>query len=124
VTAAAVGSAVITATSGGRSGTSNVSVHPAPPPPAAVAQVRVTPGTLTIHSGQTRNLTATAFDAASHPLTGRTITWTTSGSNAVTLTQTGAGTAKVTGSGIGLGVTLVTATCEGVSGSSVVTFVL
>lgn len=122
VTAVGAGTATIKATSGAVSGIATVTVHPAPPT-VAVARVQVSPGSLTLRSGQTRTLTAKVLDANSHELTGRTVTWTTSGSTAVTLTRTGSTTAKVTGSGGGIGITLVTATCEGVSDSIVITFV-
>lgn len=122
VIAVGAGPVTITATSGGVSGTSAVTVHPAPPT-VAVARVEVSPGSLTLRGGQARTLTAKVLDTNSHVLSGRTVTWTTSGSNAVSLTRTGPTTAKVTGSGAGFGITTVTATCEGVSDTIVVTFV-
>ena len=122
VTAIGAGTATITATSGGVTGTAAVIVNPAPPT-VAVARVKISPSSATLRNNQTRTLTVQVLDASNHVLTGRTVTWTSSGSDAVRLTRTGPTTASVKGSGTGIGITTVTATCEGVSDSIVVTFV-
>src|SRR5206468_1217040 len=110
VTAKVAGSAKITATSEGQSGTSSLTVTVAP-----VASVTVSPASASVAVNQTVQLTATPKDANGTPLTGRTISWV-SGTP---------GVATVTGSGLVTGVTAgsatITATSEGKSGSATVT---
>src|SRR5207302_7272837 len=66
----AAGSATITATSEGKSGTSAVTVTNVP-----VATVTVTPAIATLLMGATVQLTATPRDALGNPLSGRVVTW-------------------------------------------------
>ena len=110
VTAKVAGSAKITATSEGQSGTSSLTVTTVP-----VASVSVSPASASVAVNQTVQLTATPKDANGTPLTGRTISW---------LSGT-PGVATVTGSGLVTGVTAgsatITATSEGKSGSATVT---
>src|SRR5437868_6210712 len=73
VTAATVGSATITATSEGQSGTATVSVTTVP-----VASVTVSPAAASVQAGQTVQLTATPKDAGGTALSGRTVTWASS----------------------------------------------
>ncbi|PYP73556.1 MAG: hypothetical protein DMD41_05450, partial [Gemmatimonadetes bacterium] len=75
VTGVAAGSATITATSEGQSGTAAITVTALPPP--AVASVAVTPATASVPVGQTVQLAATTKDLAGNLLTGRIITWGT-----------------------------------------------
>ena len=82
----------------------------------AVASVDVSPTTASISTGTTLQLTATPKDAAGNPLTGRTVTWTTSNATIATVDANG----LVTGNAAGGPVTM-TATSEGKSGSSAVT---
>ena len=105
------GPVVITATSEGKSGTSSVTVTPAP-----VASVDVTPSPASMVVGTTLQLTATPKDAAGNALTGRTVTWGTSDATLATVDANG----LVTGKAVGGPVT-ITATSEGKSGSSAVT---
>src|SRR5207245_9591617 len=70
VTGVAAGSATITATSEGKSGTSAVTVTAVP-----VASVTVTPSPATVQQGSTVQLTATPQDANGNPLSGRVVTW-------------------------------------------------
>src|SRR3989441_85804 len=112
VTGKSVGGPVtITATSEGKSGTSSVTVTPAP-----VASVDVTPSPASVVVGTTLQLTATPKDAAGNALTGRTITWVTSDANLATVDANGLVTGKAAG-----GPVTITATSEGKSGSSAVT---
>src|SRR5206468_10532504 len=67
------GTATITATSEGKSGTSSVTVTNVP-----VATVDVTPPSASVQAGQTVQLTATPKDAGGTPLSGRTVTWSSS----------------------------------------------
>ena len=113
VTGVAVGSATITATSEGKTGTSAVTVVAGPPVP--VATVTVTPNPASVAVGATVQLTATLKDANGNTLTGRTVAWTTSS----------ASTASVSGSGLVTGLAVgsatITATSEGQSGTSAIT---
>src|SRR5437773_589908 len=67
------GTATITATSEGKSGTSSITVTNVP-----VASVDVTPPSASVQAGQTVQLTATPRDAGGNPLSGRTVTWSSS----------------------------------------------
>src|SRR5437773_3838467 len=113
VTGVAAGSATITATSDGQSGTAAMTVTNVP-----VARVTVTPLIASLLMGATVQLTATPTDALGNPLSGRVVTWS---SNALGVAAV-SGTGLVTGLGIG-GVT-ITATSEGQSGSAAVTVTL
>src|SRR5205807_692827 len=110
VTAVAAGSATITATSEGKSGTSALTVTAVP-----VASVTVSPSPATVQQGSTVQLTATPKDANGNPLSGRVVTWS-SNNTAV---------ARVNGSGLVTGVVAgtatITATSEGQNGTSGVT---
>jgi len=116
VTGKVAGSATITATSEGQSGTAAITV-PAPPPPVPVASVAVTPATASVNEGKTVQLTATPKDANGGTLSGRTVTWTSSNTTVATVSASGLVTGKVAGSAT------ITATSEGQSGTSAVTVV-
>ncbi len=109
VTGVAAGTATMTATSEGKSGTSAITVTFVP-----VATVTVTPASANLAVGQTVQLTATPKDANGNTLTGRTITWATS--NASVATVTTSGSVK----GVTAGSATITATSEGQSGSSAI----
>ena len=120
VTGVRVGSAVITASRGNRSGSATVTVVAGPggtgsPPP--VASVTITPSTATLTIGQIAVLTATLRDASGAVLTGRAITWASANSGIATVDGTGTVTA------IAAGTTMISATSEGVSGTATVTAV-
>ena len=106
------GPVTITATTDGVSGTSSVTVTSSSEP---VASVEVTPASASIIVGGTVQLTATPKDAAGQPLSGRTITWATDNGTVATVSTSG----LVTGQSAG-GAT-ITATSEGISGSSSIT---
>src|SRR5207247_9313137 len=72
VTGVAAGSATITATSEGQSGTASVTVAI-----VSVASVTVSPTTANVYVGGTVPLTATLKDAAGNVLSGRSLTWAT-----------------------------------------------
>src|SRR6266568_4712319 len=114
-TAAATGSTTIAATSEGHSGTATLTVTAVT---VAVASVTVSPASASVQAGQTVQLTATPKDASGNPLTGRTVTWTSSNTSAGTVNASGLVTGVVVGS------TTITATSEGQSGTSVVTVTL
>src|SRR5207247_8449101 len=104
------GSATITATSEGKSGTSAITVTPVP-----VASVDVTPPSVSVQAGQTVQLTATPRDANGAPLSGRTVTWSSSNMAVAAVSNSGLV------SGVTPGTATITATSEGKSGTSSVT---
>jgi uncharacterized protein YjdB len=111
VTAVGPGTATIRATSEGQTGTATVTVRtPAP----RVASVTVTPANPQLGVGQTVQLTATARDANGNIITGRTVTWTSSNTNFATVDANGLVT------GVRKGRATITATVDGVSGSTLV----
>ena len=85
-------------------------------PVVPVATVDVSPSSAIVAVGGTAQLSASLKDAGGEPLTGRTVTWTTSTSAIADVSSTG----LVTGKGAGGPVT-ITATSEGVSGTASVT---
>src|SRR5438094_7059559 len=90
------GTATITATSEGKSGTSAITVTPVP-----VASVEVTPATASVQPGQTVQLTATLKDANGNTLSGRAVTWSSSKTSVATVSGPG----LVSGATIGTGTT-------------------
>src|SRR5207253_629323 len=104
------GTATITAASEGKSGTSTITVTPVP-----VASVEVTPATASVQAGQTVQLTATPRDAGGTPLSGRTVTWSSSNTAVATVSNSGVV------SGVTPGSATITATSEGKSGTSAIT---
>src|SRR5438270_218531 len=110
VTGKAAGTATITATSEGKSGTASITVTPVP-----VAAVTVSPASQTIQTGGAVQLTATPRDASGTPLSGRTITWASDHTGVATVSATG----LVTGAGVGTAP--ITATSEGKSGTAAIT---
>src|SRR3989442_11616615 len=110
VTGVVAGSATITATSEGQSGTSAITVVHMP-----VASVTVTPASGTVSAGSSLQLTATPKDGNGNPLVGRTVTWQSS--NTATATVNGSGLV----SGVAAGSATITATREGQSGTSAIT---
>ena len=101
----------IRATISGVTGETQITVLPVP-----VDRVVVTPPSPSIPVGQSILLSATAFDAAGNPLTGRVISWATAAPDIAAVTTTG----MVIGIAAG-GPVSITATSEGKSGSSLVT---
>jgi uncharacterized protein YjdB len=83
--------------------------------PVPVGRVTVTPGTVSLEVGATRALTATTADAAGNPLSGRTVSWSSSATSVATVNGSGLVTA------VGVGTATITATSEGVSGTASVT---
>jgi uncharacterized protein YjdB len=106
-TAVGVGSVQVRATSGGRTGQSQVTVLGAP-----VAQVVVSPSSASGSVGDSAQFSATLYDASGNVLTDRTVTWASSNDAAVTVTATGMARA------VGPGAATLTATAEGQSGTA------
>ena len=110
VTALAAGTATISATSEGSSGSATVTVIPAP-----VATVTLQPSSVTLQRTMTTTLIATPRDASGNALTGRTVTWSSSDTSIARVSSAGVVTA------VNLGAAVVTATTEGKSASASVT---
>ncbi|HEY6829916.1 MAG TPA: Ig-like domain-containing protein, partial [Gemmatimonadaceae bacterium] len=110
VTGVAVGTAVITATSEGKSGTATIIVLAVP-----VGSVTVTPSPATVVAGQTLQLTATVKDQNGVVVTDRTVSWSTNNASLATVSPTGLVSATNPGN------VVITATSEGKSGSTTVT---
>src|SRR5205807_4490530 len=87
------GTATITATSEGKSGTSSVTVTNVP-----VATVEVTPPSASVQAGQTVQLTGTPRDAGGNPLSGRTVTWSSSNTSVATVSNSGLASGVTPGS--------------------------
>ncbi len=115
VTGVAAGSATITATSSGKSGTSSITVTAVPPPAPVVTTVTVAPTPASIVAGSTTTLQATVKDQNSNVMTGQTVTWSTSNASAATVNSSGVVT------GVAAGSATITATSSGVSGTSAIT---
>ena len=108
-TAIAAGSATITATSEGMTGSATVTVlNP-------VATVTVSPSVASIFTGATQQFTATLRDAGGNLLTGRSISWSTVNGSVATVSTSGVVTA------IAQGATSMTAISEGKSGAATIT---
>ena len=109
VFAVGAGTTKIVATSGGKSDTTVVVVAPIP-----VASIVITPDTLALLLGQMTRFSAVPRDAQGNPLSGRTISWTSSDPLVASVATDG------TVNGVGIGVATITATSEGVSASATV----
>ena len=110
VTGVALGSTQVAASANGKSGIATITVEKTP-----VASVVVTPPHVDAAPGVQAQLTATAYDAAQNPLSGRAITWSTSNAAVATVDANGTMTA------VGPGSATITATSEGKSGMATVT---
>src|SRR5207249_4539476 len=103
----AAGSATITATSEGKSGTASVTVAIVP-----VASVTVSPATAVVLVGATVQLTTTLKDAAGNVLSGRSVTWASGTPAVATVSSTGLVT------GVAASAATITATSEGQGGTT------
>lgn len=112
VSGVADGSATVTATSEGQSGSAAVSVKSTLQP---VATVAVSPATLTAETGDVQQFTATLTAADGSPLTGRAVVWSSSDVAVLLIDAQGRAAALKAGR------VTVTATSEGVSGTASVT---
>lgn len=100
VTAVGAGTARITATSEGKTGTATFTVIPIP-----VARVDITPSPVSLLPGGTQQLTAVARSASGAILTGRTVTWISGAPSVVSVSSSGVLTA--TGNGVAVVLALV-----------------
>lgn len=110
VTAVAPGTAKITATSENKVGSATIVVNPLP-----VASVQVTPGSATVLTNATRQLSAQALSSTGAPLAGRPVTWTNGAPTVASVSASGLVTP------IGPGTALIVAVVEGVAGFSTIT---
>jgi alpha-tubulin suppressor-like RCC1 family protein len=110
IKAVGVGIATITATSEGKNATAAVTVANLP-----VGAVHVTPGSANIGAGLAGQLSAVTLSAAGDTLTGRPIIWSSSDPSIATVDNNGLVTGVVSGQAV------ITATSEGVNGTSSLT---
>jgi uncharacterized protein YjdB len=110
VTGVSAGTATITATSGGKSGSAAVTVVAVP-----VATVSVSPATASVAVGSSVPLSATPRDSAGKALNGRVVSWATSDVAVATVSSSGVVT------GVAVGSATITATSEGKSGTAAIT---
>lgn len=108
VRAMAAGSATISATSEGQTGTAVLVVL------VPVDHVTVRPSSAIVARGGSTQLSALVYDAGGNQLTGRQITWASSDQSVATVTPSGLVT------GVGIGSAHISATVEGKSGSAYV----
>ncbi len=95
VTAVAPGTARITASSGGRSGSAVVTV-----PVIPVASIAITPASATLLPGETLRLTARTLDAQGRTLTGRAVAWIGGAPAVATIDTAGVVTAIAPGTAV------------------------
>jgi uncharacterized protein YjdB len=110
VTGLAAGTATITATSEGKSGGTPITVVVNP-----VETVTVTLANAALTQGGSTQAVATLRDAGGNLVTGRAVAWTSAAAGVAAVWPSGAVVA------MGPGSVLITATCEGKSGSAVLT---
>jgi trimeric autotransporter adhesin len=110
VTGVSAGTAVITAATGGLSGTAVVIVRPTP-----VSSVSVAPVSGNVQVGKTLQLNATVRDAAGNVLSGRTVTWSSDNLTRATVLPGGLVTGLTKGS------VTIRATVDGKAGLSSIT---
>ena len=111
VTGVGAGTATITATSEGKTGSAGFTVTTATVV-APVATVSVTLASSSLTVGQTTQATATTRDASGNILSGRSVTWMSSNPTVASVSGTGVVTA------VGAGSTSIVATSEGKQGSA------
>jgi hypothetical protein len=112
VTGVAAGTATITATSSGKTGTSAITVTAVTP---VVTTVTVAPTSASVVAGSTTPLVATVKDQNGNVMSGQTVIWTTSNSAAATVNSSGLVT------GVAAGSATITATSSGKTGTSSIT---
>lgn len=110
VTTLAAGTARIAVSSMGKSAVATITVLPRP-----VASLSLTPSQTTVLTGRTTRLTAVALDATGAPLTGRTVTFSSSDVSVATVASDG------TVTGVAPGAATIVATAEGRTAQAAVT---
>ena len=116
VTAVGGGSATISATSEGKTGTLPMTVQaPTAPPPPTVASITVQIANSTLDVGGSTAATAVARDASGNPIGGVSFTWSSSNTSVATVSSSGAVSA------VAAGTASIIATGGGKSGSQSLT---
>lgn len=110
VTAAHAGSATITASANGATGHATVVVST-----GAVSTIAITPSSVSLVTGITKQLAATLTDAAGNTLSGQAVSWSSSSSTIATVSTSGLVTANRSGSAT------ITAAAGGASGRATIT---
>ena len=110
VTGVSSGTATITATSEGVSGTASVTVNSAP-----AASVTVAPSTATVPVGNSTTLNATVRDGSSNIMVNASVSWSTSNSAIATVSNSGVVT------GVAVGSATITARSGTASGTATIT---
>ena len=108
VTAVANGSATITASADGKSGTATITVQ-------LVASVNMTPANSSVRVGALIQVGATPLDGSGNVLTGLAVSWSSDDENVATVDADGFTT------GVGIGTVVITAEIDGTTGSTGVT---
>jgi hypothetical protein len=109
VTAAALGSATITASAGAKSGTATITVIPEP-----IASIAVTPVDDTLLAGETVQLAVTMRDAGGAIVTDRQVTWSSTSPNVASVSNSGLVTA------VDDGVATISASADGRSATATI----
>lgn len=113
VTAVGAGTAMVTASTAGRSARAAFIVtEPGPPPPPPVASVTLDQVAVTVDEGGTVRLVATPRDAAGEAIEGLVVEWSTSNAEAATVAADGLV------SGVRMGLATVTASVQGASATA------
>ena len=112
VTGVAAGTATITASSEGQSGSATVTVNPAVGP---ISNITVSPSSATVNVAWSTTLTATARDANGTVVSSASFTWSSSDATVATVTSSGVVT------GVAPGSATITATSGGVNGTAAIT---
>ncbi len=106
------GSATVSASVDGVTGSAAIVVNGDDPEPPAVDEIVVTPATSTLTVGASIDFSATVYDTEGNVMTGESVTWSSSNSSVVSVNGGGAGQA------VSEGVATVSATIGSVSGSA------
>jgi uncharacterized protein YjdB len=115
VTAMTVGTATISASSGGQTGTAQITVTA-----VVVSSVVVSPGWADLSARQTLQLTATPLDANGNPIGGVTVTWVSNAPSLASVSPSGLVTVLSTS---GTGTAQIYANAGGQQGHSTITFI-
>ena len=109
LTGIAVGSSQVSATAGGLTATAIATVSTQP-----VASVQVAPSTLSVQTGQSAALSATAFNGSGQAISGAAFSWSSSNSAVASVSALGVVSASAAGNAT------ITASSDGQSGSAAV----
>ena len=114
VTGQSAGSATITADVQGLTASSSITVEAASSQQVQIASVRVQPSADTLQVGSSVQLTATPLDASGNPVSGVSVSWSSSATSVATVDDSG----KVTG--VAQGTATISATAAGQTGKATV----